>query len=349
MQIEMVTAWVMLAALAGYTLLGGADLGAGVWDALARGPRKQLQRDLLANAIGPIWEANHVWLILVVVLLFTCFPPAFAGVMTALHVPITLMLLGIVARGASFVFRSYSAGGERQRWGQVFSVASVVTPVLLGVVLGTIASGGLRWEGDLYVSGWFAPWLQPFPWVVGLFVLSVFAFLAATYMCVEAARTEAGDDFRRRALWSGAAVAVLAIVTWWGARAGAEALGRGLSERPWVWAIQAGGAVAGAGAMLSLWRRRYVLARACAGAEVGLIVLGYGGAMFPYLVAPHFTIGNSGAPALTHRLVLGALALGALVLGPSLFVLFRVFKGSKALAASGERIGGAESAARHSR
>lgn len=334
MAIEWVTAWVMLVALAVYTLLGGADFGAGVWDLLASGERKTRQRELLSDAIGPIWEANHVWLIVVVVLLFTCFPPAFAAVMTALHVPVTLMLLGIVARGASFVFRTYSAGGDRAqaRWGTVFSVASVVTPVLLGVVLGTVASGELRWEGERYVSGFFSPWLKVFPWSVGLFTLAIFAFLGATYACAEADDGELREDFRRRALGAGAAVGVTAGATWWLATRHAVVLSEGMAGAWWTWPLQIATGMAAVGALAALWRRRFLLARALAAGQVALIVLGYGAGTFPYLVTPQFTIGNSAAPALTHRLVLGALAAGAVVLGPSLYVLLRTFKGQRAFA-----------------
>jgi len=118
-------AGIILVALTAYVLLGGADFGGGVWDLLASGPRKARQRDLIAHAIGPVWEANHVWLILAVVLLFTCFPPAFARMAIALHVPLTLMLIGIVLRGSAFVFESYGGGG-----GRVFAVASLVTPMV---------------------------------------------------------------------------------------------------------------------------------------------------------------------------------------------------------------------------
>ena len=123
-------AGIILIALTAYVLMGGADFGGGVWDLLASGSRKARQRDLIAHAIGPVWEANHVWLILAVVLLFTCFPSAFARIAIALHVPLTLMLIGIVLRGSAFVFRSYGGGG-----GRVFAVASLVTPVLLGVAV----------------------------------------------------------------------------------------------------------------------------------------------------------------------------------------------------------------------
>ena len=122
---------VIYVALLVYTLTGGADFGGGVWDLFAAGPRRDRQRALVARAIGPIWEANHVWLIVVVVLLFVCFPPAFAAIMTALHIPLTLMLIGVVLRGSAFVFRAYdpvsrgAAGGDTA-WGRVFAVSSLL-------------------------------------------------------------------------------------------------------------------------------------------------------------------------------------------------------------------------------
>ncbi len=123
MRTEWFIGGVMMAALVLYALLGGADFGGGVWDLLASGPRKREQRALIERVIGPIWEANHVWLILVVVLLFTAFPPAFAAISIALHVPLTLFLVGVVFRGSAFSFRSYdsrgiggrSAGGSSSR------------------------------------------------------------------------------------------------------------------------------------------------------------------------------------------------------------------------------------------
>ncbi len=334
MGIEYATAWLMLAALGLYTLLGGADFGAGVWDLLATGPRKRQQRERLAHAIGPIWEANHVWVIAVVVLLFTCFPRAFAAIMTALHVPVTLVLLGIVARGTSFVFRTYSPGDDRtqNRWGMVFSIASVATPILLGVTLGTLATGTLRWQDGVYVSGFFAPWLAPFPWAVGVFALSIFAFLAAVYMCAELRTAEAPlrDDFRRRALLAAIAVGMSAALCWVLASRGAPELSRGLSGAWWTWPLQIATGLAASGAIWSLWTRRYFAARALAVVQVSLIVLGYGAALFPYLVVPDVRIDDSAAPPRTHALVLAAFGAGAIILIPSLFILYRVFKGERA-------------------
>ena len=140
-----IVAGVMMLALNAYALSGGADFGGGVWDLLARGPRREAQRTLIASAIGPIWEANHVWLIIVVVMLFTGFPSAFASLGIVLHIPLSLMLVGIVLRGAAFVFRSYGSGDHagRRAWGRVFAIASTMTPLLLGAIIGAIASGAV--------------------------------------------------------------------------------------------------------------------------------------------------------------------------------------------------------------
>lgn len=332
MRVEEITAWVMLAALVAYVLFGGADFGAGIWDLLASGPRKEQQRQLLARAIGPIWEANHVWLIIVVVLLFTCFPPAFAAIMTALHVPITLVLLGIIARGTSFIFRAYSPAdrSSQRRWGLIFSIASLVTPILLGVTMGTIASGELHWEDGNYVSGYFQPWLRVFPWSVGLFALTIFAFQAAVYLCVEAKDKALQEDFRSRAIVAGFIVALTGGVTWALAYRGAPLLSSGLMQYWWALRLQTVTGLAAVGAIVALWRRKFLIARALAVAECGLIVLGYGAALFPWLVVPQFDIGNSSAPVRTHELVLAAIGAGACLLLPSLYYLFRIFKGAKA-------------------
>ena len=192
-----VVAAIMVLALNAYALTGGADFGGGVWDLLARGPRREAQRALIAEQIAPIWEANHVWLILVVVMLFTAFPAVFAALGTVLHIPLTLMLLGIVVRGSAFVFRSYGAHDDasQRRWGRVFAVASVVTPLLLGTIVGAIVSGAAGAAAarvptvpgaaaPSYASLYVTPWLAPFPLALGVLALAMFAFLAAVYLGV---------------------------------------------------------------------------------------------------------------------------------------------------------------------
>ena len=209
MSVELVLALFVLAALVIYALTGGADYGGGLWDLLATGPRAQRQREVIEHAIAPIWEANHVWLILVVVVLFTAFPPAFAVMMTALHVPITLVLLGVVLRGSTFAFRKYDPGGHR-RWGTIFGVASLATPLFLGITLGGLASGEVRVADGRVTTGFFAGWTRPFALACGASALGLFAFLAAVYLTVDAeGESDVQEDFRRRALVSGVAVALL--------------------------------------------------------------------------------------------------------------------------------------------
>jgi cytochrome d ubiquinol oxidase subunit II len=327
--IETVIAAIMVGALIFYALLGGADYGGGVWDFFARGRRAEEQRDLIAKAIGPVWEANHVWLILVIVVLFTAFPPAFAAIGTALHVPLALMLIGIVLRGTAFTFRTHDVKRDAMqlRWSLIFSIASVITPVLLGVTLGAIASGRIRVENGVVTSGFVQAWLAPFPWAVGLFALALFAFLAAVYLTLETRERALQDDFRRRALISGAAVGLLALAVLLLAKNGAPRIYAGISGSPWSAGLHVFTGVAATGALYSLWRRRYRIARLCAAAQVALILSGWALAQFPFLVGPDITISSAAAPRATLKLLLVALVAGALLLFPSLYYLFRIFKG----------------------
>jgi cytochrome d ubiquinol oxidase subunit II len=317
-------AGIILVALTAYVLLGGADFGGGVWDLLASGPRRTRQRDVVARAIGPVWEANHVWLILAVVLLFTCFPAVFARIAIALHVPITLLLIGIVLRGSAFVFQSYGGGG-----GRVFAVASLVTPVLLGVAVGAVASGAVGGAGNGKRETFFAvyvqPWMTPFAFAVGLFALACFAFLAAVYLTLEARDRELQEDFRLRAIGAGVAVFVTAALGLVLSRQ-APVVGRGLVASPWavtLHVVTGGAAITAFGA---LWGRRYRVARVAAAAQVALILWGWGLAQYPYLLPPDLTIAAAAAPRVTLELALGAVSVGAIVLFPSLYYLLHVFK-----------------------
>jgi cytochrome d ubiquinol oxidase subunit II len=273
-----------------------------------------------------------VWLILVVVILFGAFPAAFAALSVALHVPLVLFLLGVVFRGSAFTFRAYDSRGDhvQRRWGLVFSLASVAAPVVLGTLVGAIASGRVRVSGGVVKSGFFAPWLAPFPLLVGLFALGLFAFLAATYLAWEAHTPDLADDFRLRALGAGAVVGLLALVTFAATGDGAPLVREGLTGRPWTWP---GHALTGAAALTAFWalyRRRFAIARVAAAAQTALIVLGWAASQYPYLLVPDLTLTGAAANPRTQHLVLVALGVGSVLLFPSLFVLYRVFKAKPA-------------------
>jgi len=319
---ELIVAGFMFVALIFYAVTGDADYGGGMWDLLATGPRSGAQRDAIERAIGPIWEADHVWLILIVVILFTAFPPAFAAVMTALNIPFTLMLIGIVLRGSAFIFRKYDVKSQevKQGWSLLFGAASFFTPFIQGLTLGALSTGQIRIADGRVVSGFFAGWLTPF-------ALALFAFLAATYLTVDpSTESRVQNDFRLRALCAGTALAPIAFVVFITSKHGAPEMYQGLIQ--W-WAPLLIGAtiVCAITALASLWLRRFAVARFAAIAEVTLILTGWSLAQYPRLITPDITIFNAAAPETTLRLLSYALVAGAIVLFPSLFFLFRVFKG----------------------
>ncbi|MBI5516613.1 MAG: cytochrome d ubiquinol oxidase subunit II [Deltaproteobacteria bacterium] len=316
----------MLLALVAYAVLAGADFGGGVWDIAARGARRDAQRRAVARALGPVWEANHVWLIFAVVLLFGCFPRAFAALSIALFAPLHLALVGITLRGVAFVFRAYGPQEARalRVYGAVFGGASVVTPVLLGQCLGAVAGGRLRLAGLTVPEGSRGAWLAPFSWLVGAFALASCAYLAAVYLTLETTGP-LREDFRRRALASGTVLVALSVVAPWLTRREAPLLGHALLSPRSLPVLCLGGAVALLSG-LGLWRRWYRLARASSIAWVALLLAGLGLAMYPSLIVPDLDLHDAAAPAVTLRGVLWTIPPGLALLLPSLGFLFKVFK-----------------------
>jgi cytochrome d ubiquinol oxidase subunit II len=269
----------VLVALTAYVVLAGADFGGGVWDFLASGPRKRDQRELIARAIGPIWEANHVWLILVVVLLLTCFPPVFALLMTYLHVPMVLMLIGIVLRGSAFAFRAYDVkpSATDRTWDRVFAIASVITPVILGICVGAIASGavgGISGRNGVDAT-FFAPWLAPFPIACGVLALTAFTFLAGVYLTVDAREPTLREDFRTRALYAAAAVFVAAFGALAVSHSFAPKLRESLMGSVWTLPLQVATGVAALVAIGVLLTRHWRVARVAAPVQVALSLWGW--------------------------------------------------------------------------
>lgn len=316
---------VVVLSLTAYALLGGADYGGGVWDLLATGDTAEQQRATIAHAIGPVWEANHVWLIVAIVMVFTGFPRAFATISTYLHVPLLLVLLGIVLRGSAFVFRAYGPGDPRHElfWGRVFAVASTATPFFLGVVVGAITEGALpaSVEGpffDVYIS----PWLTPFSVLVGLFVLAMFSYLAAVYLTLEADDRDERAAFRQRAMGAWVAVAALGGIVLLLSNQDVRAA---LTASAWALPLHVATGVSATGALVGLWWERYWMARFAAAAQVVFVLWGWALAQYPYAVRPTLTVFEAAAPVNVQILLLQVLGIGAVLLIPSLLYLFGIF------------------------
>jgi cytochrome bd ubiquinol oxidase subunit II len=330
---EILLAGVGVVALIAYAVLAGADFGGGVWDLFASGPRRDEQRRTVSEAMGPVWEANHVWLVFVIVILFSGFPLAYAALSVGLFLLFHLVLLGIILRGAAFVFRAYSPQSARAlgpssgalRWGAVFGASSVITPVLLGMSLGAVSSGAMRVDGArVYYEG-TAPWLTPLAWAMGALALAICAYVAAVYLANETSG-DLREDFRRWALISGTFVVGLSVVALPLLRLEARHLWEGLTG---IHALPVLGVGAGA-ALLSGWAllvRRIRLARIATVAQVACLLLGWAIAQFPYIIYPDVSIFNAAAPRGTLLFILWSLPLGMAILIPSLWYLFRVFKG----------------------
>lgn len=327
MTLVILVASVGVAAVTAYVLLAGADFGGGIWDLAARGPRKEAQRNAIAAAMGPVWEANHVWIIFLIVLLFTAFPVGFGALSTALAMPFTFAMIGIVLRGAAFAFRAHArdAAGAQAAWGRVFGAASVITPFVLGMCVGAVASGRIHVSDGTVTSGFWSPWLGPFPIVCGALALALCAYLAAVYLTMET-EGELREDFRRRALGAAVAVAVIATV----------ALPLAHQDAPLVWGNLFWGPatplIAGAIAISlvsvgAMWQRRFALARITAAVEVAAILWGWTTAQYPYLIVPDVRLAAVAAPDVTLVSFLIATLVGMLLLLPALWLLFAVFKG----------------------
>jgi len=317
---------VMFVGLVAYGLFGGADFGAGIWDLLAGGTRRGArQRELIEHSIAPVWEANHVWLIFVLVVLWTAFSGPFAAVVTTLYVPLTLAAFGMIARGAAFAFRkSTTTLGMRRALGAAFAFSSLATPYFLGAVVGGVASGrvpaGIA-AGDVVTS-----WVNPTSALGGVLAVLVCAYLAAVFLCGDARREGAEDlvqQFRVRALGTAAVTGAVGIAGLFVLRADAPQLFDGLTGR--AAPVVALSVVAGVAALVLLWLRRYA-ARAASGLAVTAILVGWAVAQYPYVLVPEVTIEEAAVGRSTLVAMLVALGAGAVVLVPSLVYLYVLFQ-----------------------
>jgi cytochrome bd ubiquinol oxidase subunit II len=332
----------MLVGLTAYAVLGGADFGAAFWQLGPRGgARAEARREHAYRAMGPVWEANHVWLIFVLAICWTTYPEVFASIFSTLAVPLFVAAIGIILRGTAYAVHAGTAREiERQAVDVVFSVSSILTPFALGTAIGGIASGRVpvgNAEGDVLTS-----WVNPTSFAIGVIAVATGAYLAAVYLAADAARAGLGDlaaAFRGRALAAGAVTGAVALAGLVVVSLDAERLRSGLFGWPAILAV-VGSAAAGLATLELVRRARFEAARYIASAAVAAIVVGWALAQRPELL-PALTVEEAAADRPTLIATIVGVAVGAVILVPSLALLFGlVLRGRfdrEAAEAGGER------------
>jgi cytochrome bd ubiquinol oxidase subunit II len=323
-----VVAAVLLAGATLYAVFGGADFGAGFWQLLSgRARDPEAVRARISHSLGPVWEANHVWLIFVLVVAWTGFSPAFADVMESLYIPLALAALGIVLRGSGFAFSKVIEGPARTRAAMVFAVSSILTPFFLGVVVGAIASGAVAGSGSEDALAWIG-WLEL---VTGCLFVATGAYLAAAFLVHDS--TAAGEQenasfFARCALGAAIAAGALAVVGVFALDREAHFVYEGLTGPglPLVILSAVCGTVALAllirGVRAGFRRRDLFLLRPAAVGAVVAMVWGWGVAQHPYLIPESVTIEQAAAPDPTLNALLVVFAAAAVIVVPALLLLY---------------------------
>ena len=309
-----------------YALFGGADFGAGFWDLTAGGAHRGGRlRGLIQRSMSPVWEANHVWLIFILVIAWTAFPVAFGSLFSTLIIPLGLAALGIIFRGTAFALRGQAATiAEARVLGGVFALSSVLVPFFFGAALGAIASGRIpvgNMAGDPVDS-----WLNPTGMTIGVLAVLTGAYVAAVFLAGDAQRAGLPDlveAFRTRALGSALVTGAAALGGLFVLREDARELFDGLTSGSGLVAV-AVSAVAGLITLGLVWSRRFGLARVSSAVAVAAIIVGWALAQDPYLLPGELTLDEAAAPDATLVALLVAVGAGFVILVPSLWYLYRL-------------------------
>lgn len=327
MSVADLTLLVMWVGVIAYMVFGGADFGGGFWDLFAGNAlRGRDVRALIEHSIGPIWEANHVWLIFVIVVAWTGFPGVFAALFSTLYVPLTLAAFGIIARGSAFAFRKVSTDLWQQRlFGAIFAISSLLTPFFLGTVAGAIASGRIPpgvARGDLITS-----WLNPTSIATGTLTVAVTAYLAAVYLLQDSVRAAPAltESLRRRALSAGIGTAVLSAASLLVVHRDAPELYTGLLRWP-ANTFTAVTVTSGVASIALLLARKYVPARLAAALTVTMLLCAWAAAQYPLLLPPTTTVTDAKAADGVLTATLISLGVGAVILVPSMVWLYYLFQ-----------------------
>lgn len=305
-----------------YALFGGADFGAGFWDLIAGDAEKgRRPRALIERSLTPVWEANHVWLIFILVVLWTAFSEAFGAIMSTLYVPLALAAVGIVLRGAGFAFRESIRSLEVQRaLGATFAISSVLTPFFMGTVVGAVAAGNVPAAGD---GDAFSTWLQPLPLLVGALFVASGAYVAAVFLIADARRSGAADledYFARRAIAAALVAGAFAVAGIFALHGEARYVYDGLTSDGLPLVILSG--LCGLGVLGLLLRGGRRGLRPLAAGAVVAVIWGWGVAQFPYLLPTSLRVTQSAAPPDTLAAVIVVFLLAAILVLPALGLLY---------------------------
>jgi len=323
MNMPNVTAVVLFFGVTAYALFAGADFGAGFWDLFAGGAeRGERPRALIDHSIGPVWEANHVWLIFSLVVLWTGFSVAFASITLTLFVPLTLAALGIVLRGSSFAFRkAVLRTRDRRNFGAAFAASSVLVPFCMGAVAGAIASGRVP-SGGKAGDPW-SSWINPTSIIGGLLAVAVCAYLSAVYLVWDAHRlenSELAEYFRRRAIGAAVVAGVIAFVGIIVFHNDAHYLFDGLTSRALPLVIAS--ALCGVGSLILLLRSSTRGARILSIGAVATVMVGWGVAQWPYILPTTLKVSQAAAPSGTLDAILVVFIAAAIIILPALGLLY---------------------------
>lgn len=322
--IEDVVAWVLLATVAAYACAGGTDYGAGFWDLLAGGAeRGKRPRWLIDHAMEPVWETNNVWLIFVLVIMWTGFPVLFQTVFTAMWFPLALAAVGLVLRGAGFALRKPTRRLARRRVvGAVFATSSLLTPFFLGAAVGGLATGrvapGTKASADA--------WSNATSVIAGLLTVAATAFLGAVFLTADARRFDAPDlvgYFRLRAWCSLGVIAVLAVVGLAVTHDDAPYVHDGLTSGIGL-ALVLGAVVCALATAGLLYRTATGWARVTAVGSVALVVVAWGLAQRPYLIPTSLTVSQAAGASTTLRWLMLVTVIAVVLVGPPLVLLYRL-------------------------
>lgn len=313
-----------------YTIFGGADFGAGIIEIFAgKGEEKTISK-------APVWEANHVWLILAIVILFTAFPSVYSSLSLVLHIPLMAVLIGIIFRGSAFTFRHYDVGQGRSHkyYTFLFNASSLITPMFLGITLGAMILGRITFnESAGFYEVFISPWLNTFCIMMGVFSTSLFTYIAAVFLVPEArTRIERTKyiKFSRIAMATTVSSGILVFLA--GQREGHSLLPKFLNSGVSIAAVLVASVLMPV--ILHLMdKNKAALLRAAIGVQVAVVLIGWFAIQFPVMIVVkggnHLTFFNTQAPHATLQQLLIALIAGLILVIPAFIFLFRIFKVKK--------------------